>query len=299
MKVFATGGSGFVGTHLCRFLLNNGHSVIATGTSTHHKSLRHKNFEYICTDTTEPGDWQDRLGNTDVVVNLAGRSILQRWTESYKQQILDSRILATRNIVDALADNAKTVLCSASAVGFYGDRGDEDIDENSPPGNGFLAEVGVQWEQEAFKAKEKGIRVVVFRLGVVLGKDGGAMAKMIPAFKMRVGGPLGSGKQWFPWIHVDDVTAALLFLLQQESLQGVFNFTAAQPVQNRVFAETLGKVLRVPAAMPTPRFMVRLVLGEVASSLFDSQKVVPKNLLENGYTFKFPKLESAIRNIVE
>jgi len=299
MKVLITGGTGFVGSALAKELLEGGHQVVATGSSAEHKTLHHERFRYVQADTTREGIWQDELEEVDGVVNLAGRSILGRWTRRYKKQIYDSRILTTRNVVDALAVKHGTFLCSASAVGYYGDRGDDILTEADPAGNGFLAEIGQDWEKEAFRAEEHDIRVSTMRFGIVLGKGGGAMEKMVPAFRMYVGGPLGDGTQWFPWVHLSDVTRAIRFIIDNEQLAGAFNFCSPNPVRNRDFARTLGSILRVPAIMPAPKLVVRLVLGEMASTLFDSQRVNPQRLLESGFNFKYPDLESAIQQTVQ
>ena len=299
MNVLITGGSGFVGSALARELLDRGHHVVATGTSPQHKTVHHENFRYIQADTAREGNWQTELELVDGVVNLAGRSIFGRWTKKYKRQICDSRILTTRNVVDALAVRKGTFLCSASAVGYYGDRGDDILTEADPAGSGFLAEVGQEWEEEAFQAEEHGIRVAVLRFGIVLGKGGGAMEKMVPAFRMCVGGPLGDGSQWFPWVHLSDVTGAIRYVIDNENLKGVFNFCSPNPLRNRDLAKTLGRVLRVPAIIPAPKFLVSLILGEMSSALFDSLRVHPERLQKSGYAFKYPELEGAVQQIVQ
>lgn len=299
MKILITGGSGFVGSALAKELLAHGDHVVATGTSAQHKTIHHENFLYVQADTTREGAWQTELEDVDGVVNLAGRSIFGRWTERYKSQIFDSRILTTRNVVNALADRKGTFICSASAVGYYGDRGDDILTETEPPGDGFLAQVGQAWEGEALRAQKHGIRVAVMRFGIVLGKGGGAMEKMVPAFRMYVGGPLGNGRQWFPWVHLSDITGAIRHLVDSDQLSGAFNLCSPEPVRNRDLANTLGEILRVPARIPAPKFMVRLALGEMATALFDSLRVHPEKLLNSGYEFKYPHLESAIQQVVQ
>ena len=197
MKIFITGGSGFVGTDLSRYLVRKGHSVIAAGRSPSHKLDGHENFQYISADTTQKGDWQNALGQVDAAVNLAGINILRLWTDNYKDQIYDSRILTTRNLVEAMQGNKGVTLCSASAAGYYGNRGNEILKEDARQGDDFLAKVCIDWEKEAYQAEAKGIRVVTMRFGVVLGKNGGALRKMLPAFKFFLGGPMGNGKHWF------------------------------------------------------------------------------------------------------
>jgi len=299
MKVFITGGTGFIGTTLAKDLLENGHQVVAVATSLRHRGIEHENFRYISADTTESGDWQEEIAACDAVVNLAGRSIFTRWTESYKEKIHASRIKTTRNVVDAIPKDGGTVLCSASAVGYYGSCGDHVLKEDEEPGEGFLAEVGVDWEKEARKAEAKNIRTAIFRLGVVLGDGGGAMEKMIPAYKMYLGGPLGDGKQWFPWIHLHDVIGALKFLMENDGQKGAYNFTAPHPVRNKEMAETLGKLLKVPTVMRVPGFMLRLAMGEFGEVLLESQRAIPDRLTRADYQFQYPDLKSALQQIIE
>lgn len=298
MKVFITGGTGFVGTYLAALLLEQGHQVISLGTAPTQDKFEHKNFRYISADTTRRGAWLDELARVDAVVNLAGKTIFKRWNDRYKKKIYDSRILTTGNIVDALAENTTAVLCSASAVGYYGNRGEDLLTENEPCGQGFLAEIGRAWEKEALRATDKGIRVALMRFGIVLGRGGGAMAQMLPAFRMFVGGPLGDGKQWFPWIHIHDLTAAIVALIENRDMRGPYNFCTPNPVRNRALAKTLGSVLGRPSVMPTPKFMLRLALGEVGAVLLESQRAVPQNLLKSGFEFKYPDLKAAIEEIV-
>ena len=299
MKIFITGGSGFVGRHLSTLLLNNGHKVTATGTKPTQKHIVDENFHYISADTTRTGDWQNSLKDADAVINLAGRSIFSLWTRSYKKQIYDSRILTTRNIAEALPENKNIIFCSTSAAGYYGDRGDDLLTENEHPGNDFLARVCRDWESYAFRAEEKGVRVITMRFGVVLGKDGGAVRQMLPAFRFFVGGPIGSGQQWFPWIHISDLLSAILFVTENESIKGPLNFTASEPVRQKDFAKTLGKVLNRPAIMPAPAFIVRLIMGELGASLLASQRVIPRKLSEYGFQFRYPDIRSAILDIVK
>ncbi|MBW2369065.1 MAG: TIGR01777 family oxidoreductase [Deltaproteobacteria bacterium] len=297
MKIFITGGLGFVGKNLSRFLLEKGHHVIATGTRDIPDSISNERFEYIQADTTETGDWQAAAAQVDVVVNLAGRSIFKRWDDRYKKQLRDSRILTTRNIVDALEDGKTSVLCSTSAVGYYGDRADDILMESEPPMPDFLGNLSLDWEAEALGAEKKGVRVVLPRFGMVLGRGGGALAKMLPAFKSFVGGPLGSGKQWFPWIHMADVLGGLNFLIETAECRGPFNLCSPAPIRNRDFSATLGKVLGRPAVMPVPSFMIRLVMGELGGVLLSSQRAVPHNLLEAGYRFRFADLPAALADL--
>lgn len=298
MKIVITGGSGFIGTHLGRRLVDAGHEVTALGTRSQHRPVDHSAFAYISADTTRPGDWQQTMAQADVIFNLAGRTIFRRWSSKYKQQIYDSRILTTRNLVDALPPDTRTVLVSASAVGYYGSCGDTELTESASAGDDFLAELAKDWEAEALAAKAKGARVAVGRFGIVLGADGGALAKMIPAFRSFVGGPLGNGRQWFPWIHIQDMVAGLEFLASDPELSGAYNLCAPFPVRNRQLAATLGNVLGRPSAMTVPAFMLKMTMGELADALLASQRVLPSRLLEAGFKFSFPQIETALQNLV-
>ncbi len=297
MKIFITGGSGFVGTNLSFYLLEKGHSVIAVGTSPAHKVIRHDNFHYISADTTIKGAWQDALKHVDAVINLAGKNIFKRWSDNYKDQIYNSRILTTRNLVEAMPANTEVILCSASAAGYYGDRADDVLNEEALPGNDFAAKVCMDWEKEAFRAESKGIRVAAMRFGVVLGKDGGALAKMVPAFKFFAGGPLGSGLQWFPWIHMDDLIASIIFILENPDVKGPVNFCSPNPLRNRDFAKTLGNVLNRPSFMKAPSGIIRLMMGEMGKSLMSSQRAIPDKLLKHGFKFQHPDINNALYDL--
>jgi len=298
MKIFITGGSGFIGKHLSAFLLGRGHSVTAIGRRPLEAFIENDHFTYLKSDTSQSGKWQESLQGMDAVVNLAGQTIFKRWSKRYKQIIYDSRILTTRHIVEALPAGGHTTLCSASATGYYGDRADDILTEIEPPGTDFLAHVAADWETEVLLAGEKGNRVVTARFGIVLGKGGGALSRMIPAFKSFAGGPVGSGTQWFPWIHIDDLTAAVLFVIENKRVQGPVNLCTPHPVRNRELSNTLGKILNRPALVPVPAFMLRLALGELGSALLASQRVVPERLTQSGFAFKHPGIEEAISAIV-
>ena len=297
MNVFVTGGLGFVGRHLAKALLQDGHRVTAVGRRLNPRGIDHPAFRYIAADTTLAGDWQAELQDHDAVVNLAGKSIFTRWTDQVKQQIYDSRILTTRNLVAALPEGRGTILCSTSAVGYYGDRGEDLLTEEAPPGDDFLARIGQDWEEAALAAEAKGARVVLPRFGIVLARDGGAMARMLPAFRFFLGGPLGSGRQWFPWIHRHDLVAALRFLIDTPSLRGPFNCTAPEPVRNAELAKALGRQLHRPAVLPAPAFMIKFVLGEFGTVLLGSQRAVPQKLESAGFTFRYPDIDAALGEI--
>ena len=262
--------------------------------------IRHENFRYFSADTTREGAWQEALCGADAVVNLAGASIFSYWTDAVKKKIYESRVATTRNIAAAIgpAPGRETVLVSTSAVGYYGDRGDELLTEASPRGEGFLADVSRDWEAEAFSAENQGARVVVARFGIVLGKNGGALKQMLPAFRFGLGGPLGDGRQWFPWIHMDDLLSAILFALTENALQGPINLTAPNPVQNRTFVKALGRVLRRPALIPVPGCVLKTLMGELGEVLLSSQRVLPVKLLDSGFRFEYPDIGPALKQLV-
>ncbi len=298
MKILITGGTGFVGSGVSQRLLELGHKVTVIGSSRSCRLAAHPQLTYISADTTRPGPWQQEVAKQDGLVNLAGRSVFNLWTPAYKESIYNSRILTTRNLVAALPANTETVLLSTSAAGFYGDGGETEKTETSASGNDFLAQVCRDWEAEANKATAKGARVALMRFGVVLGKGGGAIATMKTPFQLGLGGPIGSGDQWFPWIHRDDLINAILFLLTAEECRGPFNFTAPEPVRQKDFARQLGAALHRPAFLPTPAFVMRLVLGEFGRSLLQGQKVLPRALTESGYLFTYPELQPALKEII-
>ena len=297
MQVFVTGGSGFVGTALCRGLLADGHSVTVLTRDARAKEHLPKGAGICLGNPTEPGAWQDEASGSQGFVNLAGASIFGRWTPEHKEAIKNSRVLATRHLAQALArgkDPEQKVLVSASAVGFYGFRQDEELDETSEGGDDFLARVCREWEAEARQASETGARVVTARFGIVLDRSGGALAKMLPPFRMGLGGPLGSGKQWFSWITLRDLVGAALYCLTHPEMRGPVNFTAPEPVTNKALARALGAKLKRPALFPVPGFTVRMALGELGSVLLEGQKVLPKKLLYSGFRFQCPSLKQAL-----
>lgn len=299
MRIVISGATGFIGSRLCRYFLDQGHAVDALGSRALFDDFGgHTGFSYHQADTTRPGAWQELLPSADLVVNLAGRTIFHRWTTRYKQQILDSRILTTRNIVSGLKPDHQTTLISASAVGYYGDRGEDELTETATAGSDFLARLAVQWEEEALKAADIGARVIRVRFGIVLGWGGGALASMLPAFKSFMGGPLGSGRQWFPWIHMEDLVSALDFLVAHGRDRMVYNLCAPNPVRNKTLAQTLGEALGKPAVMPVPSFVLKMAAGELASVLLASTRAVPANLLASGFEFRYPELKEALESLM-
>lgn len=298
MKLLITGGLGFVGRNVSVRLLTAGHQVTAVGRNPKPAPILHDNFNYIAADTTREGDWQKSVADFDAVINLAGQSIFWRWNDSYKKLIYDSRVLTTRHLVAAIPDNKEMVFLSTSAVGYYGSRQDDILIESEPGSHDFLGSLAQDWEAEALSAEKKGARVAIMRFGIVLGNGGGAFGMMQPAFKLFLGGPLGDGSQWFPWIHMVDLVSAVQFLLENERCSGPFNFCAPEPVRNRDLARTLGHVLNRPSFLPAPAIMVRWVLGELGDVLMASSRAIPEKLQRADFSFRFPDVASALLDLV-
>ncbi len=301
MRVFITGGTGFIGSVLSQRLVEEDHQVtVLTRNGSKARETLPENANIIEGNPIRQGEWQQEVSQNDAVINLAGAFIFNRWTEKYKQTIRESRVLTTKNIVNALkTSEGKTHLLNASAVGHYGFHGDEVLDETSPAGSGFLAEVTKEWEGTAIQARQFDTRVVLCRFGIVLGEEGGAMAKLVPLFKYNLGSPLGSGKQWFSWIHRQDLVSALAFLLKNEDIEGPVNCTSPKPVRNEELTHTLAEVMGKRVIMPSvPRFVLRVVMGEFADTIVKGQRVVPKKLQDNGFEFQYPDLKDALKDIV-
>jgi len=294
MKIVMTGSSGFVGRHLARTLLQTGHTVTGLGLSRQPGAIEHDHFRFLQADTSQPGDWQGALEDAEAVINLAGANIFKRWNKKYKQLIYDSRILTTRNLVDALPAGRDIVFCSTSAAGYYGHQGDRQLVESSPPGDDFLAQVCRDWEKEARAGKKKGARVVTTRFGVVLEQGGGALATMLPLYRLGLGGRIGSGRQWFPWIHLTDLITAMQFVLRSPEIEGPVNFCAPRPVRNRDFARALGAAVHRPAFLPVPAFAMKLAAGELGTLVLNSQRAIPAKLLAHQFTFHYPTIDQAL-----
>ncbi len=289
-----SGSSGFIGTALSAFLRSAGHQVVPL----------------VRRSQQTPGviSWDPEGGTLDAtlvrdfaaIIHLAGENIAaRRWSERQKRRIRESRILSTRMLSQCLAglSSRPSVFICASAIGYYGDRGEEILREDSPQGKGFLAEVCGEWERATLPASEKGIRVITPRIGTVLGSQGGALAKMLPAFRLGLGGPIGDGKQYMSWISLKDVCAALTHCLSGGSVQGPVNLAAPEPVTNRDFARALGRILGKPAVLPLPSLILKTILGEMAQELLlSSARVEPAKLMGSGYAFKHPTLESALQD---
>ena len=295
MKILAFGVTGFVGAHLVPHLRKRGHAVTVVARSG--KTRFSPEVPVIKADPVTPGPWQDLIADHEAVVNLTGSPVMTRWNTAGKEGILQSRILSTRHIVDALArTSGKTLLC-ANAIGFYGDGGDSVCTEETPRGNGFLAEVCKAWQAEALHAQEFGHRVVIPRISVVLG-HGGALAKMMTPFSLGLGGRIGDGRQWFSWIHIDDLTRVMSFLLETPAASGPFNACAPGPVTNARFTQALAGALGRPAILPVPAFVLRLVLGEAADMLLTGQRCHPEALKSLGFAFTYPDIDAALAHIV-
>lgn len=301
MKIFVTGGTGFVGRYLTRRLSQSGHQLIVLSRSPKRAAAFLNWAEIVEGDPKKPGAWQDTASRCDAVINLAGTSIFTLWTDAARKSIMESRIASTGNIVQAISRSGSVKsLLNASAVGYYGSRLDDVVlDEDAPAGHGFMSEICVKWEDQARMAERAGIRVVPCRFGVVLGKGGGALAKMVPAFRRFLGSTLGSGKQWFSWIHEEDLFRVFLFALENSQITGPINCVSPNPVRNAEFGKTLAAALgRTVVLPPVPAFLLRTVLGEFADALIKGQRTVPKKLLEAGFSFRFPALRPALDDLL-
>jgi uncharacterized protein (TIGR01777 family) len=238
----------------------------------------------------------------DAVVHLLGEPVVGRWTRAKREAILSSRVDGTRRLIEAIEALSPArrprVLVSASAIGFYGDRGDEALAEGSSAGSDFLADVCVQWEREAARAESLGVRTVMLRIGIVLSRRGGALEAMLPAFRMGLGGTMGSGSQWWPWIHIEDLVGLARFAVDHEDIRGPLNATAPEPVQQREFAATLARVLARPAFLPAPAFALRAALGAFSQELLASRRVLPERARKGGFSFRFPRLEDSLRDLL-
>jgi uncharacterized protein (TIGR01777 family) len=294
MKIAVTGAAGFLGRALTTALRERGDTVLAAARKDGAGELRW--------DPREGFSPKDALSGIDAVVHLAGDNVAEgRWNDARKRSILESRELGTRAVVDAIAAASPRprVLVSASGVGYYGDRGDDELDETAPAGDDFLAKVCVAWEREAMRAGELGVRVVCMRTGIVLGQGGGPLAKMLPIFKLGLGGRMGSGRQWMPWVHLRDAIAAMLFAIDRADLSGPVNLAAPAPARNAAFAKALARALHRPALAPAPAFALRLVLGEMADvALLAGQRARPQRLQAAGFAFAFTDLDAALENLV-
>jgi uncharacterized protein (TIGR01777 family) len=299
MRVFITGGTGYIGTHLVGALRQRGDECVVVSRSAENP-WSDPHVRLVTADPTESGPWQEEIGTCDAVVNLAGVPIVDpphRWTSSRKDALRRSRVDTTRNVVDGIRATSRRpgVLLSQSAVGYYGRRGDEPLDETAPPGNDFLAGIAVEWEAAALEASAV-TQVAVLRSAPVLGAGGGALAAMEPIFKLGLGGPWGDRSAWWSWIHIDDQVRLMQYALDG-SLEGPVNATAPHPVTVDTFAKALGKALGRPAVAHAPAFALRAALGEAADALLHLQRVVPTQALAAGFEFAYPSIEAALAAI--
>lgn len=298
MKALITGASGLIGKELQKSFRANGYELLLASRKESTDPL------HVQWSIEEGFAKPEAIEGVDIVVHLAGENVSGglRWTEEKKKAIRDSRVLGTRNVVDAISKvkHKPKVFIASSAIGFYGERGDEEVTESSAAGDDFLSSVCKEWEAESRRAEDAGIRTVLLRTGIVLSKDGGALATMLLPFKMGVGGVVGSGKQWMSWISLDDEIAIINFAIENENIRGALNAVSPNPVTNHEFTKTLGDVLYRPTILPLPEFAVSMIFGEMGDALLlASTKVIPKRLEDAGFEFKYPDLKPAIEHAVE
>lgn len=302
MRIMIAGGTGLIGSALANSLVGNGCDVtVLTRSPARHQHFASEGVKLQEWDGESAEGWGHLVSQVDAIVNLAGAGIADgRWTTSRKEQIRESRVRAGQALVTAIrdADTVPNVLIQSSAVGYYGPADDRIMDEQATPGTDFLARVCVDWESSTEAVASMGVRRVVIRTGVVLSAEGGALPRMTLPFRLFAGGPLGSGKQYFPWIHIADEVAAIRFLLEREQASGPFNLAAPNPPSNREFVRDLGRVMGRPSLMPTPSFALRFLFGEMSTVLLDGQRAVPSRLQEAGYEFIFPEPVAALRDLL-
>jgi uncharacterized protein len=301
MKMVIAGGTGFIGRHLCNLLVNEGHSIIVLSRhpegATAPSTVRSRVIQW---NGREDGPWATLCDGAEVVINLSGAPIADnRWTPARKRELVGSRVLTTQALLASIA-NWKTkphTFITASGVGFYGDRGSEEVNEGSPHGEGFLAELCQAWEAAANQGEALGLRVLPVRFGMVLGPDGGALAKMAFPFRLFLGGPVLPGSQFVSWIHLKDLSRLILWLITNQSISGPVNGVAPDSVTMREFCERLGQAMKRPSWVPVPGIILQIALGELASMLTTGQRVYPKRALEGGFTFSYPGLPAALEAV--
>ena len=298
MRVLITGATGFVGRALVHALLERGDQRVAlTRDPTRARMSLPGLAQTYAWHPLEGPPPAEAFEGVDAVVNLAGESVAGRWTAKKRRAILETRETGTRNLVQGMRQTTVRVLVNASASGYYGNRGEEELTEDAAPGEGFLADVCVRWEGAASEASSSGARVVLLRTGLVAGRGGGFLAPLSRLTRLGLSGPVASGRQWWPWVHVDDVVGLILHALDNERVQGPVNVCTPEPARQRDVAKALGSVLRRPALTPAPAFALRLALGGFASELLNSRRVLPAAALASGYAFRHPDLDAALRDI--
>ncbi len=302
MKILITGGTGFIGSRLVHHLSKESHQIILlTRSASRITKFNNAMLTYLHWDPRLTGEWTKELNGCDVVINLIGKNIFEhRWNEKVKQEILNSRIIPTKLLVEAIAraERKPSLLISASAVGFYDDRNDETITETSSGGSDFLADVVKQWEGAAHEAENYGVRIAIPRIGLVLEKSGGIIGKMLLPFQWFAGGPIGSGRQFLPWVHMDDVVRGILYPIENKNFHGVYNLVSPNPVSMNKFSKTFGDVLNRPSWIPVPDLALQILYGEGANVILSGQKAIPEKLLVSGYQFSFSDLKTALQNIL-
>lgn len=301
MKMVLAGGTGFIGRHLCRTMLDEGHSLIVLSRHPERKpSPPNSRTRTVKWEGREDGSWADSCEGAEVVMNLSGAPIAdKRWTPARKRELVNSRVFTTRSLLASIAKwkTKPHTFITASGVGFYGDRGFENLNEASPSGKGFLAELCQSWEAAAKEGEALGMRVLSVRFGMVLGLDGGALPKMMVPFRFFLGGPIAPGSQFVSWIHVTDLSRLILWLINNQSMSGPINGVAPDPVSMREFCRILGKAMNRPSYFPVPEFVLRMALGELAGMLTTGQRVYPERALEGGFAFSYPTLPDALQAI--
>ena len=302
-KIIVTGATGLIGRKICSKLLEQGNEItIFTRNPEAAKKVMIGAKKYVKWNYNKPEEWKDYLNETDSVIHLAGTNLgSKRWNYEFKKELFNSRIESTRQLVNTIRNcgNKPISFITASAVGFYGDRGDEVLIEKSNPGKDFLSNLCSEWEKEAEKIEDQNVRRVSLRIGLTLSNEGGVLKKFLPPFKIFLGGPLGNGKQWFPWIHIEDLINILIHTIKTESLQGPLNIASPGIVRMNDFATSLGKVLQRPSFFQVPKFILKIAVGEFANAIVSGQKVSVTKLLNSGYEFKFADLENALKNLLE
>lgn len=302
MRIILSGGTGFIGAAVIKAFSQAGHTIVLLSRSPRRSPILSSAVSIESWDGKSPGPWMHQLEVSDAVINLAGESIGGgRWTQQRKMVLMSSRIDPTRALVNAIAQASRKpkIMISASAVGYYGDVPEGDVAESDPAGNDFLARLCVDWEREAYRAEQFGVRVICTRTGVVLDEGGGALTRMLLPFKLFAGGWFGSGRQWFPWIHREDVAQAILFALTNERLTGAVNLSSPDIVTTKDFCRNLAQTLHRPCWAPVPGFVLKLALGEMSDILLKGQKVIPAKLQAAGFVWKYPSLEGALTKILK